>query len=114
MNETETSHRKYTNIEVLKTGYVSSSCDYFIDVSYQRGSEGRYCSTYCLAGGFVSKRGWDNAKPQYMLAEVKRQIALLVQEDGIKWHEYDKDGNKRYNNLRYYDRELLLEMVKGW
>lgn len=101
---------KYTNIEVSTSGYVSSSGHYFVEVYFSVNSKGRYHTTFCLNNGFTAYK----QRPQYMLAEVKRQIALLVIEDSIVWHEYDRDGNKRYDNLRYYDRELLLEMVKDW
>lgn len=101
---------KYTDIKVLKIGYVSSSHDYFVEVSYQEHGW-LYSEDYCLSRGQFETA---ERKPQYMLVEVKRQIALLVKQDAIVWYEYDRDGNKRYSNLRYYDRELLLEIVKDW
>jgi len=106
---------KYTNIEVEKSGYVSSSYDHHVEVTYQIEGKGRYRSTYCITcGAFSGNRGLDYSKPVYMLKEIVRQLAKLILTDAIQWHEYDREGQKRYENLRYYDRNRLLDMVADW
>lgn len=100
---------KYTNIKVLNTGYVSSSFDYFIeDVRYQENGC-QYTESYCLTRQEFMGVG---SKPKYFILEVKRQIALLFETNSIVWHEYDKNGNKRFENLKYFDANILKVLVK--
>lgn len=102
---------KYTNIKVLSGGYVSSAFDYFIeDVRYQENGC-QYTESYCITRQQFMGVG---SKPKYFILEVKRQIALLFETNSIVWHEYDGSGNKRFDNLKYFDETTLQEIAKDY
>lgn len=48
--------------------------------------------------------------PEYVIRECQYQVMNLLLSDKTRYYEYDRDGNKRYENLRYHD----VERVKRW
>lgn len=98
--------RKYINISVSSEINVSSSGHFSVHVSW-RGSKGRLYDFDC---GFMTNHeynaiNWEGA-PQYLIRETLRQIVEMITTRAAKYYEYDRDGNKRYENLRYYEPEL--------
>lgn len=102
--------RKYQDIHVFNSFYISSSCHVFFSVRWDGGSR-----DYCPTVGWLSlpnatREGWEGA-PKYLTAEVERQIAELLTTGKPKPYEYDRDGNKRFENLRYWGDELRDEII---
>ena len=62
--------------------------------------------SYDPTHGFEGRGHWFTwTAPQYLIAEADRLIAQGCREGRFKFYEYDRDGNKRYENLRYHDGE---------
>jgi hypothetical protein len=103
--------RKYQNIKVSDHVNVSSSFDYHFKVWWKGGHR-----DYSLGVGFLTNHKynaytWEGA-PKYLEAEVERQIATMFRDGTAKFYEYDRDGNTRYENLRYYDAEQVASWAK--
>lgn len=99
--------RAYENIRVSKQVNISSTCHYHFKVYWDGGHR-----DYSLGVGFLGKPphfDWNGA-PDYLQNEVERQIVEMFKDETAKFYEYDRDGNKRYTNLRYY----YPDTVKFW
>lgn len=44
--------------------------------------------------------------PEYLELETKRQIAALLKSGEAKFYEHDRDGNRRYTELRYRNPDM--------
>lgn len=95
--------RKYTNITVSKHVYVTSTGHYEARVMWTGGM-----AYYALGMGLLTTTGytWDRA-PKYLVSEAQRLIAEMFRDGSAKFYEYDRDHNKRYDNLRYHDPEVV-------
>jgi len=101
------SARKYGEISVFKDVYVSSSCDYHFHLHIQ--GYGRVIYDPSM-GFYVEDSQQDpsmNRFPQYVRREVDRQILERFKAADTIYYEYDRDHNKRYENLRYHDNERV-------
>ncbi len=102
--------RRYTNIRVLLTFNVSSSSHAFFTVRWDGGSR-----EYSPQIGWFSlpkswSDGWSQA-PRYLTAAADACILRLLQSGDYRAYEYDRDGNKRYEGLRYWNDELKAEII---
>lgn len=100
--------QRYTDIYVFKDINVSSSGHYFAKVAYQDRGE-RVVRDYCLTSGFIARRkynagDWTGA-PSYLEQEARRLIVENIRNGWFAYFEYDREGSKRYSNLRYYDAD---------
>lgn len=88
-------------VSVSSEIYCSSSCDHFVKVFYKRNGKGMNRDLYIENRDLLNEYGTDLVGvPNYFMVEVKR--ALLIVLPTARYHEYDRDGNKRYENLRYH------------
>lgn len=103
---------KYTNVTVSKQVYVSSHFDYFVDVTFTVDGRRRGKKSFDMRDGwFLGERlgQWD--APQYVRREVGKQLIAVLRDPETRYYEYDRDGNKRYENLRYWDAESVAQMA---
>lgn len=100
---------KYTKIVISSTIYVSSTCHYFATVFFLENGVSKR-ATLCIPSDLDKSA----PLPAYAKEQIKRQIRHKVEAGEMSFHEYDKEGNKRWENLRYYDPEVMPEMVKDW
>lgn len=112
---------RFTEIYVKPFVYVSSSGDYTVDVLYKENAKpeggARFCREFHLnAEKFMTNNNQLGyvKMPKYVISEVLCQLRKLVEADGLRPYEYDRDGNKRWDNLRYYDRDVILEKSQDW
>lgn len=100
---------KYTDIKTQSTGYVSSSYHYFTDITFKENGRTRRMHL-CIPSELYPP----SPLPQYMRHEIMRQLRQRVETGQIKFYEHTRDGSKRWDNLRYFDQEVLNDMVKDW
>lgn len=102
----------YTDIRLSKEIYISSSTDYFVKVFYQYQTL-RWTRSYWFAGrGLQGVNSPHVVKmPRYVIREVERQLLELLKSDRVVYHEYDRDHNKRYSDLRYHRSEIVEDMI---
>jgi len=82
--------------------YCSSSGHHFIRVSYQVAGE-RRAGDYCFEVNSLSgKKTPSLILPKYFERDIKRAAHELLTNGKPVYHEYDRDGNKRYEELRYH------------
>lgn len=97
--------RKYTVIQVNSLVYVSSSYHHFFSVVIKE-HEHRYSRDYSIeCGYFSSKHSVTIELPKYVVREVERLIHEGFKAKRFTYHEYDRDGNKRFDDLRYHDAD---------
>ena len=106
---------RYTDIRVFKEINVTSSGHYFAKVAYREYGQQRIVRDYCLTSGFIALKkynagDWTGA-PNYLLQEVRRLIAENIRMGWFVYFEYDREGNKRYSNLHYYDAEHVAVLA---
>lgn len=106
---------RYTDICVFKDINVSSSGHYFAKVSYRDRGQ-RVVRDYCLTSGFIARKkynagDWAGA-PKYLRCEVRRLLVESIRSDWFAYFEYDREGSKRYSNLRYYDVEHVKQLAE--
>lgn len=95
-------NRRYSNVRILTEVYVTSHADYWFKVMMDGGPS----RSYCPHVGFEGRGHWITWEgPKYLIDEVDRQIAQGCRDGRFKFYERDRDGNKRYDNLRYHDDE---------
>jgi hypothetical protein len=100
--------RKYQNIRVgfavncSSTGHYSARVDYSI----------------VARDGSVKKRkrtwfyiGTKSALPQYVQDEIFRQLRALYCDGELSIYENDRDGNARYEDLRYHEPRHFEYMI---
>lgn len=104
--------RKYTNVTVLHSIYCSSSFDHFIGVTYHENGMWRSRDFYIEGCALMGKRSYDLEIPQYFEDEILRGL-LAALKQGVTVYEYDRDGNKRYENLRYHDDEWVQRRIES-
>lgn len=98
--------RKYTNIRVAHDVYVNSQCDYTFHI-HMTGFGHAY---YNPSVGFWTETA-EPKFPKYVVEEVDRQMIARLKSPNTVYYEYDRDGNERYENLRYYDAEFVASWV---
>lgn len=94
--------RKYKSIRVGKQIYVDSLGHYHFRIYGDCGGK-----IYALGFGFDD---WANP-PAYVVRDVQNQIADIIESGRGAFYERDRDGNPRYENLRYHDPDLLSKWV---
>lgn len=114
---------KYTEINVKPFVCVSSSCDYSVEVLMKVNGKpqqaGRYfCRRFHLnSEQFLyssDESGYDRFMPSYAIKEVLGQLRRMIEQKSLTPYEYNRDGTKRWSNLRYYDFADLQEWADKW
>lgn len=104
--------RKYTEITVLTEVYVNSQSDYTFYVHIKGYGRVAYDPS---VGFYVPESNQDprmNRFPRYVVFEVDLQVLERLKSPATRYYEYDRDGNKRYENLRYHDAESLALQIE--
>ncbi len=99
---------KYTEVSVLSEVNVSSTRHYSFRVVIKEANK-IHRVFYDGSKGFWTETTHPRF-PQYVIRECQRQTMSRLLSDDTRYFEYDRDGNKRYENLRYHDPEF----VKHW
>lgn len=114
---------KYTEIHIKPFVNVSSSYDYFVNVLFKINGlpvePGRFywsrfhlnSEMFLLSG---DDSGYDRSIPKYAILEVLRQLRCAIENEDLKPYEYNRDGSKRWDNLKYYDAAELREWSEKW
>lgn len=102
----------YTDIQVSRQIYISSSYDYFVEVSYKHQQRWWTRTYFITAGGLMhlSGMGWFNV-PHYVMREIDSQLLELMRSGRVIYHEYDRDGNKRFTDFRYHSPETVERIM---
>lgn len=111
--------RKFFDIHIDDEINVSSTSNYHVRVFYKvHGAGGifREGRDYWLENQWFLGKGkyldfWLTA-PAYLTAAVNRQLVEALRAGRIKFFEYDRDKNKRYDNLRYHEPEAVEWLIK--
>jgi hypothetical protein len=106
--------KRYTDVRIIDEIYVSSSMDYFATVVFK--DQGKHQSRdYWLGSQQFLGRGdhmeWNGA-PAYFQNEVKAKLVELLKSGKVKFYEYDRDKNKRYEDLRYHWPGMVDHFIK--
>lgn len=98
----------YTNIRVIDDIYVSSSSDYYATVFYTYHGK-RIKRDYDISGGeLLAKTEFYGIQiPRYMQHEIACGVLNALTSFTTKYHEYDRDHNRRYTDHRYHCQELV-------
>lgn len=108
--------RAYKDIQVFREINVSSSGHYFGKMRYIYNGR-RITRDVDLSNGVImDKRGFDAVQlPVYVQFRVWQLYLEAFEHKHNTFFEYDRDGNKRYDDLRYYSREgenWITECIK--
>lgn len=108
---------KYDYIQVSPHINVSSSGHYFATVTYHelRGERHqRVKRDYCLGSGFLALTAQygDWKAPVYLEREVCRQLREWMLGSQAVYFEFDRDGNERTTELRYYDADYAAWLAE--
>jgi hypothetical protein len=106
--------RRFTDIGVSKQVNVSSSGHYSFDVSFAE--SGRRKSYLWFVGDtYLIRKSVTGVPtrnvPQYVLTALEREARRHFLNGDLKVYEYDRDGIKRYTDLRYHDPERFAAML---
>lgn len=96
--------RKYGTPSLMFNVYVSSSRHYtfsFHVTEYLHGQPGkRRTVTWCYEFGTEPC-----TLPRYLVADMQAKVKAGIKAGVFRYYEYDQDGNKRYDGLRYFDAD---------
>lgn len=103
--------RKYEVVKVIDEVYVSSSGHHFfkvviIEVATDR--RRRALDTY----SFGEAEPFDHRYPKYVIEATERAALKLLKSGKVTFYEYDRDGEKRYTDLRYHDEHNTAWMIE--
>lgn len=109
---------KFFDVWIDNEIYVSSTGHYTARVGYKvRGVGGifREARDYMLENQwFLGKREtldfWLSA-PAYLTTEANRLLVELLSSGRARFCEVDRDGNKRYEQLRYHEPERVAWLI---
>lgn len=105
-------NRAYTNIAVTRYINVSSTGHYFGHVVFRRGGRG-WGYDFDLSNGYVmTKKNMDALHlPQYVMTTIRHLYIECLKTDAI-YYEYDREGERRYSNLRYHSQETVNWIIE--
>jgi hypothetical protein len=101
---------KYTQVYVMSEVNVSSTRHYSFRVTIKEATR-LHRVYYDGSKEFWTERAFPRF-PQYVVRECQRQVMSRLLSDETRYFEYDRDRNKRYENLRYHDPEHVREWGK--
>lgn len=101
---------KYTDIHASSTVYVDSQCGYHFTIFAHAWAKKGW-RRWVYQTGF----GWEDfpAAPAYVTHAARESILKVLKDPETKFHEYDRDRNERYTNLRYHDAAMLRFQVRA-
>lgn len=100
------SKRRFSNVQVLTEVRCMSDGHYWFRVTMDGGPVRSYqpeCGFEAVAKAWQFT--WE--APKYLIAETDRLIAKGCREGRFKVYECDRDGWKRYEDLRYHDPAMF-------
>lgn len=98
--------RKYTNIHVKKLLAINSSGDYYADVLLKKAGRRVYATLHLNTHIFPGHK-----MPKYVIDETLSQLRQLAENGKLQPYECDRNGSKRFENLRYYNHETLKQLI---
>lgn len=101
--------------------YVSSSGHSFIEVHIQRAKPKKSKERYkklCICNGTLeveTKDYWRDYTecPRYVLSMIMDELEQ-IKDDEWRFYEYDREGNRRYEDLRYADLPNFLYYLNAF
>lgn len=99
--------RKFHSIQIHRHANVTSTGHYGWEVSYRDTSGNRHHRWY----HYGLMKPMEFKAPKYLIAEVERLIAADIENGITVFYEFDRDGNKRYENLRYHDPDYVQRSI---
>jgi hypothetical protein len=94
--------RKYKVVRVGNDIYCSSSCDHWCGVTYTVNEVRCYGNFWFEGNCLESHTGIELCHlPRYFDRAVRAAVLTML-ETNPRVHEYDRDGNKRYDDMRYH------------
>lgn len=102
--------RRYNRVSMSEQVYVDSGWDYHGTVYYTDSATARvWRREYCW--DIVDPLGFQ--APKYLEAECERLWLALLKSGEARFCEYDRDHNKRYTDLRYYDPADVARIIEA-
>ena len=102
------SDRAFDSIKIGTAIYCSSSYDHFIQVQVQRRGKWQQ-RPYWIEGATLEGM---NRVPNYLYVQIERQLLKLLEDGNATFYEFDRDGNKRFTDLRYHDAEWSVRRIE--
>lgn len=103
-----TTGRKYQNIHVYPGVNCSSTGHYSARIAYSVVNKDNIVKDRRKAWFYI---GTVSALPQYAQDEVFRQLRTLYHDKVIVFYEHGRDGNARYEDLRYHEPAHFEYMI---
>jgi hypothetical protein len=93
--------------------YCSSTMHYAADVTLERNGKLAYYM-YDFNGSLLrlGKRGYtERPCPKYLEAAILAKLRDAYIQGVVKVYEHDRDGNRRYDGLRYHERGHFENLI---
>lgn len=109
--------RTRAKITVKPTIYVSSVQDYYCSVVVSRPGliprRGQARTYHINEGTYARKRAGSGQQPApaYQRQAILAQLSTMLAQGELRFYEVDRDGQKRWENLRYYDRGEFVRLI---
>lgn len=111
--------RKYRNASIESGVYVSSTGHWFFSVSWDIHNRegvkvGRHGGDWDGDHAFLRgvKSDIPTRLPDYLNDELDRCVYEKLKAGELRFYEYNRDGVKRYENLRYVDTEIIASRLQ--
>lgn len=103
--------RKYTGVTVSREVNCSSSHDYFADVRLHTVDDRSAAVHFVIAwrDGFAGNSYLH--LPKYAVGMIMGRLVDMYQAGGLRVYEYNQEGVKRYEGLRYHHDEALASCL---
>lgn len=107
--------RKY-HVKVYSAVYCTSHTDYFAKAVITGGGKRETrdidlsgCRIICHDAPFTYK-----GYPQYVRRSIISQLKQMSDEGELSVFEHDRDGNRRYHDLRYHHPDYLKSLINKY
>jgi len=98
---------KYRNPSCLSTCYVNSLSQYHFHVAFDEYRKDGAWRHRVLDYSFGLLYPMDFKAPAYLDRAIRTEILRALKTDGIRFYEHDRDGNQRFDDLRYHNQESV-------
>lgn len=105
-------NKRFTDVKVSSHINCSSSFDYFVPVHFSDNGKRKTLHFWINGDELLGKRGYRLEIPVYFHDAIRREL-LKTLNAGVKVYEYDRDGNERYENLRYHEPDNIQRWIEA-
>ena len=103
---------RFTDVSVSSYINCSSSFDHFVPVHFKDNGKRKTLDYWITGDELLGARGMGIEIPYYFRQTIHHEL-LKTLKAGVTVYEYDRDGEKRFENLRYHEPDCVTRWIEA-